>query len=67
MKITTDKITEIFYLTDEFCQEFKESIEKYLIRNTPKKKPIMTESEVISILVLFHLGSFRNMKHFYLY
>jgi len=53
MQITTDKITEIFYLADEFCQEFKESIEKYLIGNSPKKKPVMTESEVISILVFF--------------
>lgn len=67
MQITTDKITEIFYLADEFCKEFKETIEKYLLGNLPKKKPVMTESEVISILVLFHLGSFRNMKHFYLY
>ncbi len=27
----------------------------------------MSDSEVITILVLFHLGSFRNMKHFYLH
>ena len=33
----------------------------------PKRKPIMAESEVITIMILFHSGQFRNMKHFYLY
>jgi hypothetical protein len=64
MQITSDKITEIFYLADEFCQEFSTYFEKHLIGNPPKKKPKMTDSEVITILVLFHLGGFRNLKHF---
>jgi len=67
MIITKDKITEIFYLTDEFCNNFKNSIEAHLIGNAPKRKPIMSESEVITIMILFHCGGFRNMKHFYLY
>lgn len=65
MQITSDKVTEIFYLADEFCQEFSKTISKYLIGNKPKKKPRMRDSEVITILVLFHLGCFRNFKHFY--
>ena len=67
MNITKDKITEIFYLTDEFCINFKKSIQGHILGNAPKKKPIMSESEVITLMVLFHLGAFRNLKHFYLF
>jgi len=67
MQITSDKITEIFYLSDEFCQEFSSFFEKNLIGNNPKKKPKMSDSEVITILIIFHFGCYRNFKHFYLY
>lgn len=67
MQITSNKITSIFYLVDEFCQEFSSYFEKYLIGHAPKKKPRMSDSEVITILILFHLGGFRNLKHFYLF
>lgn len=65
MNITTDKVTEIFYLTDEFCKEFKGIINASMIGNEPKRKPRMSDSEVITLMTLFHSGSFRNMKHFY--
>jgi len=65
MQITQDKVTEIFYLADEFCREFKKEFDGHLIGNPPKKRPRMSDSEVITILVLFHLGAFRNFKHFY--
>lgn len=67
MRFTKDEVTNIFYLADEFCQEFSKNFNGYLIGNKPKKHPMMSDSEVITILVLFHLGSFRNMKHFYLH
>jgi hypothetical protein len=38
MYFTQDKITEIFYLTDEFCSEFQKSINGHLIGNSAKKK-----------------------------
>lgn len=66
MRLTDDKIIEIFYLVDEFCQEFDKTVSKRCIGNEPKKKPKMSQSEVITIMVLFHFGSFKNMKHFYL-
>lgn len=66
MYFTQDKITEIFYLADEFCKEFQKSIEGHLIGNPPKKKPKMSQSEVITILVIFHGMQFKNLKHFYL-
>ena len=67
MTFTEDKITEIFYLADEFCKEFDAYLSSKVIGNKPKRKPTMTVSEVITITVLFHSGSFRNMKHFYLH
>ena len=67
MVISTDKITEIFYLVDEFCLEFEKSIQKHTLGNKPKRKPAMSCSEVITIMVIFHTGGYRNMKHFYLH
>jgi hypothetical protein len=66
MYFTQDKITEIFYLTDEFCSEFQKSIQGHLLGNSPKKKPTMSQSEVISILIIFHGMQHKNIKHFYL-
>lgn len=66
MNFTEDKITEIFYLADEFCKEFEAYLSTKIIGNKPKRKPTMTTSEVVTITVLFHSGAFRNMKHFYL-
>jgi hypothetical protein len=66
MYFTQDKITEIFYLIDEFCEEFHKTIQGNLLGNTPKRKPKMSQSEVITILVIFHAMQHRNLKHFYL-
>lgn len=67
MTLTDNKITEIFYLIDEFCIEFDKSVEKHILGNKPKRTPKMSTSEVITIMVMFHTGGFRNMKHFYLH
>ncbi|MBA3899327.1 MAG: IS982 family transposase [Bacteroidetes bacterium] len=66
MNLTSHKVIEIFYLVDEFCTEFQMAITPNLLGNPPKRKPIMSNSEVITIMILFHIGGFRNMKHFYL-
>lgn len=66
MQITKDKITEIFYFTDEFCKEFEKSISKHTLGKKPKRRPKMNQSEVITILILFHFGAFKNLKHFYI-
>lgn len=67
MYLSEDKIIEIFYLVDEFCLEFEKNISKHSIGNKPKRKPLMSKSEVITILILFHLGGFKNLKSFYLF
>jgi hypothetical protein len=60
MVLSNSKIIEIFYLVDEFCLEFEQTIKKHTLGKEPKRKPRMSCSEVITIM-------FKNMKHFYLY
>ena len=65
--ITFDKIIDIYCVIDEFCVKFDEKIEPLTIGNQPKRKPIMSKSEVITIATLFHLGGFKCFKHFYIF
>jgi hypothetical protein len=71
--LTTDKVTEIFCFADEFCKEYAKLIEenKQIAigdgkkhRNRPHE---MSDSEIITILILYHFGTFANFKHFYLH
>lgn len=66
MYFTHDKITEIFVLADEFCKEFQLTMSNHTIGNPPKKKPKMSTSEVICIMVLFHGMNQKTMKNFYI-
>lgn len=66
MYFTQDKITEIFVLADEFCKEFEKTMSIHSIGKAPKKKPKMSISEVICIMVIFHGMNQKTMKHFYL-
>lgn len=59
----SDKITEIFCVTDEFCKNFEKTTESFIMGDKPKRKPRMTIAAIITIL-LFHVGSFRCFKHF---
>jgi len=66
-----DKITEIFCLVDDFCKEIESAKEGHLLtQDTPSKlrnrKFKLSDSEVITIMILFHLKQFRNLKHFYI-
>lgn len=65
--IDYNKVTDIFCIVDEFCQNFKQNTESFILGNKPKRPPVMSDSEVICILILFHLGGFRCLKHFYIF
>lgn len=70
--ISDDKIIEIFCSLDDFMKEFNSILDKNSISNgsTTKKrnrKFKMSKSEIMTIMVIFHLKSHRNLKHFYLY
>lgn len=69
--ITRDKITEIFCAVDEFCKLYEfETAKSALIdasgRKKRNRKARLSDSEIITILLMYHFGSFRNFKHFYL-
>ena len=65
------KLVEIFYFADEFCKEFNKTMRGHQLeeksakkrRNKPTK---LNDAEVITILIAFHLGGYRNLKHFYI-
>ena len=66
------KTTEIFYLVDEFCKEFYRAEEGHVLTQTTVKRArnrkfILSDSEVITIMILFHQKQYRNFKHFYIY
>jgi hypothetical protein len=65
--ICFDKITEIYSLADEFCQDFEQQTSSFILGNKPKRPPRMSTSEVITITLLFHLSGFRTFKHFYIF
>ena len=70
--LTVDEITEFFYLCDDFSKEFDKSYKKHVLvaecgtktRNKPNR---LSHSEVMTILISFHLGGFRNLKHYYVF
>lgn len=70
--ISTDKITEIYFIIDEFHKEFEKAKQGHILSedNSLKRrnrKQTLSDSEVICIMTLFHYGNFRNLKHFYLF
>ena len=69
--ITKDKVTEIFCIIDEFCKHFDaENAQKVLIStkvtSRRRRSATMSDSEIMTILLLFHFGSYGNFKHYYL-
>lgn len=65
--INFDKVTDIFCLVDEFCNNFDNYTKDFILGKSSKRPPVMSKSEVITITILFHLSGFRCFKHFYIY
>ena len=64
------KLVDIFFYTDEFCKDFSKTLVGAQLRSDNAKKSRnkpckLSDSEVITILIAFHLGGYRNLKHFY--
>lgn len=69
--INVDKITEIFCIVDDFCKEFEKvkaghELDDNCSRKTRNRSFNLSDSEVITILIFFHAGQFRNLKHYYM-
>jgi hypothetical protein len=67
-----DKITDIFVKVDDFCKKYDKVIleTRKLASNQDKKSRIrrsqLSDSELITILIGFHLGAHKCFKHYYL-
>ncbi|SFJ11193.1 hypothetical protein SAMN05428978_11115 [Nitrosomonas sp. Nm34] len=60
--------TTVFCASDEFCKEFKPHWEQHLLESPLKRRrrqrtPCL--SEVMTIIVGFHLSGYRAFKHDY--
>lgn len=69
--ITIDKVTQIFCILDEFDKGFETEIKKNLLPQRDKKKHrnrkgSLSDSEIMTILLLFHFGTYRTFKSYYL-
>ena len=73
MTIAKDKITEIFCMADDFCHIYDRFIKINGLapkRDKSKRKyhrdSTLSDAEVITIMILFHLMGYKCLKHFYL-
>lgn len=67
--IPDHKITEIYFIIDEFFLKFDKIIQEHSLQDARTKKRnrkfTMSGSEVMTILILFHSASLKNLKSFY--
>jgi len=65
--MSEDKLIEIFCSVDDFCSEFMPVFESHLLAvpGSRKRKRSLEMSELMSIVIFFHQGRFRNFKHYY--
>ena len=71
--MTTDyKVTELFCIIDEFCKHFDAEDAGNLLEDNSgvkrrSRQASLSDSEIMTILLYFHFGTFRNFKHYYLF
>ena len=69
--MTSTNLIEIFCILDEFCKYFEPELRRHTLETPGKRhrdRPCrMSDSEIMTILVIFHTRRFRDLKSFYLY
>jgi hypothetical protein len=70
--LTPDKVTEIYCIVDEFCKKFEQkfkNIDKLpqTGKQTRNRACQMSDSEMITILMMYHFGGFDSFKFYYLH
>ena len=70
--LTPDKVTEIYCLVDEFCQKFEQEFKNIAKlpqdgKQTRNRSCQMSDSEMMTILMMYHFGGFDNFKFYYLH
>ena len=66
------KVTELFCIIDEFCKHFNAENAGNLLEDNSgvkrrRRQASLSDSEIMTILLYFHFGTFRNFKHYYLF
>lgn len=73
MSIGNDKVTKIFCMADDLCRVYDRFVKVNGL--APKRDKLkrryhrdgrLSDAEVITIMILFHLGGYKCLKHFYL-
>ena len=72
--ITKDKVTEIFCIIDEFDKNLTSEMRKNLRlpsagkdgKRRRNRKGRLSQSEIMTILVCYHFGTYRSFKEYYL-
>jgi len=65
--ITSDKVSDIFSTVDQFCKNFEKTTKSFIIGKSSGRHSKMSNSEVISILLLFQMSGFKCFKHYYIF
>lgn len=69
--IDTSKVVEVFCAIDDFCLQVKEYFACHPLpagleaRHPAGRKPSLSESEVLTILTLYHLSGFKCFQYYY--
>lgn len=63
--LLNEQVTSIFCVVDEFMLEFQKYLDQNSIGHKPKRKPSLSKSEVMTIMILFQLSGVRCFKWFY--
>ena len=69
---TSYKVTKLFCIIDEFCKHFNAENAGNLLEDNSgvkrrRRQASLSDSEIMTILLYFHFGTFRNFKHYYLF
>ena len=62
-------LEEIFCLIDDFCKQFEQAQQSRLLPNPARKRKrhcSLCVSEIMTIMVMFHLSHYRTFKDFYI-
>ena len=62
-------LTEIFSHIDDFCNSFDSKYQHFFLNSVTKKRRkvcALSLSEIMTIVVLFHMSGYRTFKDFYL-
>ena len=62
-------LVELFCSIDDFWKDFESKWNQILLaqaKRPPRRQPSLHPSEVMTIIILFHLSGFRNFKTFYI-